>query len=119
MVSRRIRPGKGVALSSGGLALVLVAVMALMAARQKRDREHQTIDNLLDTGCSVSKLLRSHLNKVGDVEDDEVVCSEKAHAGKDFQAIAFSRLHKNTLRHFDTGDGSPMRWSAAVEDGVY
>ena len=75
MVSRRIRPGKGVALSSGGLALVLVAVMALMAARQKRDREHQTIDNLLDTGCSVAKLLRSHLNKVGDVEDDEGVCS--------------------------------------------
>ena len=88
MVSRRIRPGKGVALSSGGLALVLVAVMALMAARQKRDREHQTIDNLLDTGCSVAKLLRSHLNKVGDVEDDEGLCSQKH-----MQAKVYKQLH--------------------------
>ena len=63
-------PGRGFALSAGGFALVLVAIMALVAARQKRERQVEVIDNLLDSGCPVSKLLRTHLHKAGDAEDD-------------------------------------------------
>ena len=47
------------------------AIMALAAARQKRERQVELIDNLLDSGCPVSKLLRTHLHKAGDAEDDE------------------------------------------------
>ena len=45
--------------------------MALVAARQQRERALEVIDNLLDSGCPVSKLLRTHLHKAGDAEDDE------------------------------------------------
>ena len=61
---------RGFARSAGGFALVLVAIMALVAARQKRERQVEVIDNLLDSGCPVSKLLRTHLHKAGDAEDD-------------------------------------------------
>ena len=62
MDRRRLCPERGFALSAGGFALVLVAIMALVAARQKRERQVQVIDNLLDSGCPVSKLLRTHLS---------------------------------------------------------
>ena len=71
MGRRRLCPERGFALSAGGFALVLVAIMALVAARQKRERQAEVIDNLLNSGCAVSKLLRTHLHKSGDAEDDE------------------------------------------------
>lgn len=71
MGRRGLCPKRGLALPVGGFALVLVAIMALVAARQKRERQVQLIDNLLDSGCPVSKLLRTHLHKAGDAEDDE------------------------------------------------
>ena len=71
MGRRGLCPDKGVALSAGGFALFLVAIMALVAAREKRERLVELIDNLLDSGCPVSKLLRTHLHKAGDAEDDE------------------------------------------------
>ena len=71
MGRRGLCPERGFALYAGGFALVLVAIMALVAARQKRERQVEVIDNLLDSGCPVSKLLRTHLHRAGDAEDDE------------------------------------------------
>jgi len=71
MGRRGLCPERGFALPAGGFALVLVAIMALLAAHQKRERQVELIDNLLDSGCAVSKLLRTHLHKAGDAEDDE------------------------------------------------
>ena len=76
MGRRGLCPERGFALSVGGFALVLVAIMALVAARQKRERQVEVIDNLLDSGCPVSKLLRTHLHRAGDAEDDEGLCTE-------------------------------------------
>ena len=71
----RLCPERGFALSAGGIALVLVAIMAL-ALVQKREREVEVIDNLLDSHCPVSKLLRTHLHKTGDVEGNEQQCND-------------------------------------------
>ena len=73
MDRRRLCPERGFALSAGGFALVLVAIMALRLARPKRERDLQVIDNLLDSACPVSKLLRTRLHEAGDVEGDELV----------------------------------------------
>ena len=71
MGHRRLCPERGFALSAGGFALVLVAIMALVGVRPKRQRQAEVIDNLLNSGCAVSKLLRTHLHSAGDAEDDE------------------------------------------------
>jgi len=76
MGRRGLCPERGFALSVGGFALALVAIMALVAARQKRERQVEVIDNLLDSGCPVSKLLRTHLHRAGDAADDEGLCTE-------------------------------------------
>ena len=67
MPRRRLCPERGVALS-----LVLVAIMAVRVARPKRERDLEVIDNLLDSACPVSKLLRTHLHGAGDVEGEEL-----------------------------------------------
>ena len=74
----RLCPERGFALSAGGVALVLVAIMALALRndRTKREREVEVMDNLLDSACPISKLLRTHLHMSGDVEGDEQ-CSEE------------------------------------------
>ena len=73
MPRRRLCPERGFALYAGGFALVLVAIMALRLAPQKRERDLQVIDYLLESACPISKLLRTHLHEAGDVEGDEVV----------------------------------------------
>ena len=65
MPRRRLRPERGFALYAGGFALVLVAIMAVQLARPERERDLQVIDSLLDSGCPVSKLLRTHLHEAG------------------------------------------------------
>ena len=87
MPRRRLCPERGFALYAGGFALVLGAIMALLPARQKRERELQVIDSLLDSGCPVSKLLRTHLHKAGDVEGDEQHCSQSTLAKRISQQL--------------------------------
>ena len=60
MPHRRLLPERG-------FARVLVAIMAVKLA-QKRERDLQTIEHLLDSGCPLSKLLRTQLHG----EDEEV-----------------------------------------------
>ena len=99
MGRRRLCPERGFALYAGGFALVLVAIMALVAARQKRERQVEVIDNLLDSGCPVSKLLRTHLHKAGGVEDDEGVGSERMRKliGKQLHALDSLQTPYGTL----------------------